>query len=99
MIPVVATLAAGVSADHFAEGRSLALTLAQEQIEILKAGSYAGIISSSGVAVAGFTDYQRQVTVSGGNGLKHVTVIVDWTFKGQAQQISVDTLVADPAGA
>ena len=97
VVPVVGALAAGVAADKSVEMRVLALTLAQEQMESVKAKTFATVASQARSAVSGFSGYDSEVVVSGTDP-KAVTVNVYWMFQGHSQQVTLDTLIANLTG-
>jgi Tfp pilus assembly protein PilV len=96
VISVVGALAAGVAADQSVESQAVALALAQEGMESVKAAGFDAVAAQPRGAVDGFSSYDREVAVSGSDP-KHVTVSVYWTFKGQEQHVDLDTLITDPS--
>lgn len=87
----------GIFADANTENMTIALNLAQEEMEEIKdASSYANIDSFAAVRAnlgGAFADFDRAVTVSGDP--KQVNVIVYWSVKGVDQSIDLVSLFAD----
>ena len=94
VVPVVQAFSQAIIADQSVEGQTIALNLAQEQMEAVKnASSWANIdtYASAKSSLSGdFADYSREVLVSGNP--KQVTVNVYWTFKGVERSVSLVSL-------
>jgi prepilin-type N-terminal cleavage/methylation domain-containing protein len=96
VVSVVGALSAGFAADQNVGSQAVALGLAQEGMESVKAANFNSVVAQARAAVSGFDGYDREVTVSG-TDLKHVMVSIYWTFKGQEQHVDLDTLITEPA--
>lgn len=96
VVAVVKALADGTSVDYTVEGRAVALQLAQEEMEQQKdAVAFFDIVAKSRGAVSGFTEYQRDLLISGSDP-KQLTVNVYWTINGVEQKITLQTLLTNP---
>lgn len=99
VVPVVLAFSQAITSDQSVEGQTIALNLAQEQMEAVKnASSWANIdtYASAKSSIGGaFSDYSREVLVSGNP--KQVTVNVYWTFQGTEQIVSLVTLFTNPS--
>ncbi len=97
IVAIVRVMGMGMFADANAEKSIIARYLAQEQMETIKdASSYSNIDSfaSARTSLSGdFSDFDREVTVSGNP--KEVHVIVYWTVQGQDQSVDFVTLFTD----
>ena len=97
IVPILRMLSMGMFADVNAENATIARYLAQEEMEEIKdSASYSGIdsfASARATLTGDFSDFDREVTVSGDP--KQVNVIVYWTVKGQDQSIDLVTLFTD----
>ena len=84
----------GMSADANTENSTIALALAQEEIEAMKgAGNWNAIDSfaSPRTNIGGnYSDFDREVVVSGDP--KTVRVITYWTARGSTQTVELATL-------
>jgi len=100
---VVATLATlemfghGMVADANIEHSTIALALAQGEMELIKnAGSWSAIDSFASPSAnlgGAFHDFNQEVIVSGDP--KDVSVIISWMGRGGVQNLVLDTLLAD----
>lgn len=87
----------GMVADTNIEHSTIALALAQGEMELIKnAGSWSAIDSftSPSTNLGGqFPDFNQEVIVSGDP--KNVQVIVFWNSRGAVQNLELDTLLTD----
>lgn len=94
IVSILRMMSMAMFADVDAENATIALYLAQEKMEEIKdASSYSNIDSfaASKAALTGdYTDFQREVTVSGDP--KQVNVLVYWTTKGDELNIDLVSL-------
>jgi type II secretory pathway pseudopilin PulG len=100
LIGTVATLdmfGIGMRADANVESSTIALALAQEQMELIKGAGYWSDIdsfASSRVNIGGdYSDFDKEVLVSGDP--KNVQVIIYWNVLGGDQRVELSTLFAD----
>ena len=97
IVSLLRMMSIGMFAVTGTEKATTALYLAQEKMEEIKdASSYSNIDSfaSAKAALTGdYTDFQREVAVSGDP--KQVNVIVYWTTKGDEQTLNLVSLFAD----
>ena len=97
-IAMINVLSIAMAAAASVEHSSVALTLAQEQMESIKdAASWTDIdtfVSPRTNIGGSYADFDREVTVDG-NDPKQVDVIVYWNVKGAVQQISLSTLMSN----
>jgi Tfp pilus assembly protein PilV len=87
----------GMMADNNIEHSTIALALAQGEMESIKnAGSWSAIDSfaSPSTNLGGqFPDFNQEVIVSGDP--KNVQVILYWNSRGAVQNLELDTLMTD----
>jgi len=97
LVSIINIFGISIFADSEVENRTIALSLAQEKMEEIRdATSYSNVDSfaSSKTSLTGdFTDFSREVTVSGTP--KQVNVIVYWNAKSDEQNINLVSLFAD----
>lgn len=92
VVAVVRAMGSGTSADYYVEAQAIALQLAQEQMEEVKALPFSDIGEiPRGDDIDGFPGYQREVLVEGTDP-KTVTVNVYWTLKDTEQLVTLQTL-------
>ena len=98
MVALINVLSIAMTAADSVEHSTVALTLAQDQMESVKdAASWADIdtFSSPRTNIGGnYSNFDREVIVDG-NDPKQVDVIVYWNVKGAIQQISLSTLMTN----
>lgn len=94
---ILRALSIGMFIDSDVEKFTIALYLAQEKLEEIKdSSSYANIDTFATARAslgAGFTEFDREVTVAGDP--KRVDVNVYWSVKGEDQNVQLVTLFAD----
>ncbi len=107
LVTLMGTMSVGICADAALEYRLTALNLANEKIEELKDTAFDSISAGTEIGSAIGFDWvdQRQWTVDyvdanlstsvSDTGLKNVTVTIQWTRKGSAQSVAVETLIAE----
>ena len=105
-IPIIQCLSRGLTIDQIIEGQSIALKLAQQQIEQLEnSSSYSTILSlAPGVAEAPcaspFTSYNCEVDVSPSTDNNLITVTSNVYYgKNQQYSVSLVTYITKVAGA
>jgi prepilin-type N-terminal cleavage/methylation domain-containing protein len=97
---VVGVMSQGVSSDMTVEGQIKGLNLAQEKMEELKNRLFVDVISDNTEnplsIPSGFSEYSRAVVVEDTDPtkLKKVTVNVTWVYQGNAQMLTLVTLLA-----
>lgn len=86
-----------IGADTYAENRGVALQLARERMEQVKAAAAYADIDAFAAARApvggGFSFFEREVTVAAEP--KEVSVIVYWQERGVEHNLALTTLMAD----
>ncbi len=107
LVALMGAMSVGICADAALEYRLTALNLANEKIEQLKDTVFGSISAGTETGNAIGFDWvdQRQWTVDyvdanlstsvSDTGLKNVTVTIQWTRKGSAQSVAVETLIAE----
>lgn len=102
MIVASAALLGGVPASRLARNQSIALTVAQNQIESLRAAGYAALPASGP-----FSDTELSALSSGAGSIaiaaydartKRIDVSVSWEEEAGPQAITLTTLIAETGG-
>jgi prepilin-type N-terminal cleavage/methylation domain-containing protein len=92
----------GAPLAHSANNQDVALNIAQNELEGVRALGYASLPVSDAFAddlLASLPAGSGSVTVSAFNaGTKRVVVTVSWTERGKAQSLSLSTLITKAGG-
>ena len=96
-VVILSLFSQGMIADDNIEHSTVALALAQGEMELIKnAGSWPAIDSFASPSrnLGGkFADYNQEVLVNGVP--KNVQVVIYWNAKGVTQDLELDTLLTD----
>ena len=96
---LIGMLVVGTETLSRARMHTVAVNLARETMEYVRADGYCNAVTESVVEVEGFPGYGREVEVSlveigEGIRVKEVRVTVNWNVSGQAQDVALVTYQA-----
>lgn len=103
VLSTVYLVSRGIAVTNDTESTQQALALAQQRMEALRSGAYAALVNEPRAAVAGWTNFDRQVTVGAtpvpppatNAQIRQVVVTVFWPTTGGEQNLSLTTYVCD----
>ena len=95
IVAVVSVMSKGLYIDTYVNNKVIALNLAQDKVEEIKAMDFADIADEALATVSGFTGYTREVDMTAlQTDLKKVVVNVYWEYKGVNQAVTLVTLIS-----
>lgn len=100
VVVVVGLFASGLVSSADAENTTIAMNLAQGKMEEIRNLAFADDPTEPKADITGFSGFQREVEVDAPgvdpdiSDLKHVTVTVYWTFKGDEISVPLETYIS-----
>ena len=95
MVGITKAFSSGFIAVTDVENVSLALDIAQAEMEIIRDTSFNMVLDKGPTPDSVFSDFNVTHNVSEGQNPKQVDVTVAWDVKGEQNTITLTTLVAD----
>lgn len=96
LVGLVNAFSIGLTGSSQAKQLAVAKNLAEERLEDIRNLLYINVVDEARAPIAGFADYEREVSVSDiQSGLREVQIDVFWPAKGGEASISLWSYVSD----